>query len=169
MVSTRKREAHVAPYFGHLVIGVRLRMTLPYLSNACGSATFSTLGGPASRSKNQAGAGILRLGELGSLGDFAVDDEKCAQVAIAVEIGDEQVQAPLRIDGLLGIVDGVVRKTAADRNRRLHLGLDLGERVPIGEGSTCRQTEQQCNEDREKQPVAQRHAERTPQRPTRTM
>ena len=79
-------------------------------------------------------------------------------MAIAVEVGDQQLETARRIGRLLRVVDGVVSDAAADADRRVHLGLDLLERMPIGERAARHEAEQQRQKDRQKQPIAQRQA-----------
>ena len=80
-------------------------------------------------------------------------------MAVAFEVGDEQRQTACRIGRLLPVVDGVARDAAADRHGRVHLGLDLGDGVPIGERAAGDKAQQQRGKDRNEQAIAQRQAE----------
>ena len=89
----------------------------------------------------------------------SVSDQSGPQVAVAFEVGDQQRQAAGRIGRLLPVVDGVARNAAADRHGGLHLGIDLGDGVPIGERAAGEKAQQQRGEDRDEQAIAQRQAE----------
>ena len=79
-----EREPDVAPYLGHLVVGVGLQDDAAEAIE-CRRQLRAALRRSRQKIEKPGRRGALRLGELGSLGDLAVDDEKGAQVAVAVE------------------------------------------------------------------------------------